>query len=66
MRWSLSRCLRQAGIPAATMFVGKTIIDVVRDDAVAADAIVGNFGIFAILWLAVAALCWLGSRMTGG
>ena len=63
MAWSIGKCLRQAGIPAAVMFVGFSIFDVARHRASIQDAFFSNLLLFTMLWLGVSALAWILTRI---
>lgn len=63
MAWSIEKCLRQAGIPAAVMFVGFSFIDVAKYHTSVREAFVSNLLLFAVLWLGVSALAWVVTRI---
>ena len=63
MAWSIGRCLRQAGIPAAVMFVGFSIVDIAKHRASIQEAFVSNLLLFSVLWLGVSALAWVLTRI---
>jgi hypothetical protein len=63
MGWPVQKCLVRVGVPAATMGVGFAIIDVVRGKSSVGEAISSNLLLFGALWLAVAAIIWLLTRV---
>lgn len=63
MAWSIRRCLRQVGTPAAVMFVGFFIIDIAKHHASIREAFVSNLLLFSVLWLGVSALAWVLTRI---
>ncbi len=65
MGWPATKCMRQAGIPAATMFVGNSIINIVRSDVPISDIVFTNLGLYVLIWLGVSVLLWGSTRMTG-
>ena len=63
MGWPVQKCLVRAGIPAAILGVGFAIADVVRGKSAFGEAISSNLLLFGALWIAVAALIWLLTRL---
>jgi len=60
--WSVQKCLKRTGVPAATMAVGFSITAIVRDKSPVGEAVESNFLLFAVIWLGAAALFWLVTR----
>jgi len=65
MHLSLPKSLKQAGIPAATMFVLKTGSDLAILNKAPADVVEGNLLLFCALWIFAGVVVWAASRMTG-
>ena len=62
MGWPIRKCLVRTGVPAATMAVGFTVTEVVRDKSPANEAVESNFLLFAVIWLVVASFLWVVTR----
>ena len=68
MGWSLSKCLVRSGIPAAVFAIGYSVKDIVRagPGESMTEIIFADFGLMAILWLGVAFILFLVSRVYPG
>ncbi len=63
MGWSATKCLMRTGIPAATMAVGWTLVDIIRAGDAPVDALVTNILLYGTIWLIVSAFLWVATRV---